>query len=317
MIKATFLTREDIEKSDVVRKRRIAELTDFAILAGAECHKNKIKGKENKYTGTYWTKAKIRFYDDVQPLQSDYNEAGKEAQDCSIGGRPVLPYSLICDVCSNKKRTEDGFLEVEFGEYPQTVVDEQLWVELEKEYIFGTLKKLEKDYTMANHAKESVSHREYHKSNKEFHFNYLSEYLYGGKKYVKVPICSFGYDYNLSNGKTYKNGDYAWVEVEPIKWVIDEKKDMAIANNILFSGVPFDFVENYNYEGSYIEWFMDEVFSKEIIPSDLKELNLEEIRKEKSIKVLKEIKKILSENNLNHKDILEVMDTTDIGPIKH
>ena len=96
----------------------------------------------------------------------------------------------------------------------------------------------------------------------------------------------------LSNGEKYKRGDYVWVEVQPIKWLIDEKSDIALSERILFAGVQFKngimFEKNYNgdFRTTDIKLFMDKYFSKDIIPSFSNEMTLNEdikcLKKEKS-----------------------------------
>lgn len=64
------------------------------------------------------------------------------------------------------------------------------------------------------------------------------------------------------------NGTY-WVEVEPIIWMIDEITDIALSKKIIFSGVQFNRERTYkgNFDKTDIKEFMDDYFSKEIMPS--------------------------------------------------
>ena len=77
---------------------------------------------------------------------------------------------------------------------------------------------------------------------------------YQGKKYVRV-IANTSYDgkaINLSNGQSYRDKDPVWIEVSPVKWLVDEEHDIAITENIIFSGVQFDKeTEMYRYLNTY------------------------------------------------------------------
>ena len=80
---------------------------------------------------------------------------------------------------------------------------------------------------------------------------------------VKANSCYDGREFTLSNGERYKNGDYVWVEVEPIKWLIDLKSDIALSERLLFAGVQYDHKEDFST--TYIKEFMDIYFSKDIL----------------------------------------------------
>ena len=68
------------------------------------------------------------------------------------------------------------------------------------------------------------------------------EYEYNGKRYVRVEANSDcgGNDFTLSNGEDYKDGDNVWIEVQPVKWIVDEKSRMMITEKLIFAGVQFN-----------------------------------------------------------------------------
>lgn len=93
------------------------------------------------------------------------------------------------------------------------------------------------------------------------------EYEYNGKKYIR-----FVGDYNckcgkLSDGRTIQEGTAYWIEVSPIKWMIDKKTNIAFSKKIIFAGVQFN-KENYDgdFENTDIYRFLNEVFANDIIP---------------------------------------------------
>lgn len=293
----TFLTEEQCfdssRKLEILEKRgTIAPITDFSILLGGYvsdyCHYNNSNSLEDR-SGWWWTKTP---YDDGASIVYN-NDCSDDDVDLRSGGaRPALPYSSIRNISSNGVRGKDGILEVEYGEYPQKAASKRLQDELERAYNYSqsAIKKTGKTYT--------TDSRRYDKYNEEFSAQIIEEYSFvDGKKYVRLKAnsCYDGMEFKLSNGEKYKDGDYVWVEVRPIKWLIDEKSDIALSERLLFVGVQFK--NERNYEGEFnktdIKEFMDKYFSKDIMPSFSKELTPEE--KETFKKNLEEKKKELEE----------------------
>lgn len=270
------------KKLEIFEKRgKSALITDFYILLGGVY--TNIDALEN-IAGCYWVdsvyvKENKAFYVTESEIFSiaDYF-------DRRIGARPVLSYSSIRDISSNVVRAKDGILEVEYGEYPQKAVSKKLQDELEGAYNYHQtfIKKTGKTYTI-----DSRTRKEY---DKKFSAQIIEEYSFvDGKKYVRVK--HMGYDGYFSNGEYYKSGDYVWVEVQPIKWLIDEKRDIALSEKLLFAGVQFKHKGKYkgDFNKTDIKEFMDRYFSKDIISNFSKEIISEE-KKEM------EVKKIETEN---------------------
>ena len=252
-------------------------MTDFSLLLGGE---RQIFGRlcdvdhdviKSQY-GNWWTKTSDAVYHKVRVIK-DYsrfwNDHGYEcAISRSIGARPALSYSSISNICSDKVIGENGILEVEYGEYPQEAAPKRLQDELETAYNnnLSSIRKTGKIYTIDSQLSESFE---------KFSAQSIEEYSFiDGKKYVRVEanLYSISSEYPLSNGESYKNGDYVWVEVQPIKWLVDEKKDIALSEKILFAGIQFDNSNRYcqnNFDRTDIKRFMDEFFSKDIMPSTL------------------------------------------------
>ena len=158
-------------------------------------------------------------------------------------------------------RGRNGILEVEYGEYPQTIVSEDFARTLERAYSNRTINQTGKSYTT-----DSVSYLD---TDTPFQARTHIEYEYNGKKYIRFVGDSNCSGQVLSDGRTIQNGDVYWLEVEPIKWMIDKRTNIALSKKIIFSGVQF--YRERNYKGDFnrtdIKKFMDEYFSKDIIPS--------------------------------------------------
>ena len=95
------------------------------------------------------------------------------------------------------------------------------------------------------------------------------QYEYEGKRYVRVKAnsCYDGGEFTLSNGEKYKDGDNVWVEVQPVKWAIDEEEKIMIADKLIFSGVPFNHTRDYHtkdFDKTDIKIFMDRYLSRDL-----------------------------------------------------
>lgn len=222
--------------------------TDFAILLGCSVQSYYFKSEEKmkKYkVGTWWTKSADGM-GDAFVIEECGRIDNRFVDSKCIGGRPALPYSSI-KFSSKTVRINNEIKEVEYGEYPQTVVDEDYSRELENAYNNGSLITTDKDYVN------------------------FSAYVYDGIKYIRFVGDQNCAGERLSDDREIRVGTAYWVRVEPIIWMIDEIKNVALAKKILFSGVQFNRYNNYNAEGDFnktnIKMFMDNYFSKEIEPS--------------------------------------------------
>ena len=90
------------------------------------------------------------------------------------------------------------------------------------------------------------------------------EYLYKNNKYVRVSEVSIYHSSEFKNGRRGRSGETYWVKVEPIKWIIDEKEDLAISKYILTSMVFKDDNKYLCYENSDVKEYLEKYFIKEI-----------------------------------------------------
>ena len=271
----TFLTQEqcfesDKDKLDILKKRGTkAAITDFSVLLGGTVtseHVKKDSSLEGR-TGWYWTKS-----DDVNNIAyavsfdgSRNRESSRYTYKRSYGARPALPFLSIGSIPTNGesgKRARDGILEVEYGYYPQKAVSKDMQERLERTYRSGSISKTRNSYTT-----DSIAYNEYDTS---FQPQTHQEYEYNGKRYVRVKANFYFYfgDFTLSNGEQYRNGDNVWVEVQPVKWLVDEKSRMMITEKIIFAGVQFN--RNYHardFDRTDIKTFMDRYLSKDLVQS--------------------------------------------------
>lgn len=258
-----------------------AAITDYAIISGGYVLDSEgdfnfkeyyIYGSlslENRI-GSYWTKTGDGDLDTYFIGHSGkYYSCSGDSR--NIGVRPILHFSSIYDIYSKTTRNFDNILEMEYGEYPQKAASKELQKTLEELYQQKSLMITSKKYTRDETA--------YNNYNQEFQKEEQEEYWYNGKKYARVRVnsCYDGKKIILSNGEKYQNGEYVWIEVEPIIWWIDEKQNIAVAEKILLAGVQFKYKRDYEgeFEDTDLKYFLDTYFSKEILVSSY-ENNIEE-----------------------------------------
>ena len=264
----TFLTGEQVfgfNRIDVMSKRgKKAAISDFSILLGglvsnyhidSDCS---LKGR----TGNYWTKSNA-WYNCAHKVCingcADYDDVSLR----TIGARPALPFPSIGSIPTNGesgKKARDGVLEVEYGYYPQQAVPRDMQERLEQAYRSSSISKTWNSYTT-----DSVDCDDYDTA---FQPQTHQEYEYNGKRYVRVEVNSF-FEGGPFIGEQYRNGDIVWVEVEPVKWLVDERERMMITEKIIFAGVQFNKEMNYtgNFDRTDIKTFMDRYLSRDLVQS--------------------------------------------------
>ena len=149
-VKMTFLTEEQCigeKKLDILKKYGIeCGITDFAILSGGfALEKTYTTDEGNLENCCGWltqTKADIC---GVITMSDSSGWCYSHDNFCSI--RPVLRYSKISNKLLSKVKYENGILEVEYGEYPQTIVNENFSELLEKAYLNKKINQTGKTYT--------------------------------------------------------------------------------------------------------------------------------------------------------------------------
>ncbi len=268
----TFLTEEQCfsyDKLDILKKRgtKVA-ITDFSILLGgyiSDYHIDSDDSLEGR-TGYYWTKSDDRD-NGARVVHGSGNRICHNVILRNGGARPALPFSSISSILTNGvsgKRAKDGILEVEYGYYPQKAVSKDMQLKLEQAFKSRRLSKTGKGYT--------TDSKKYNDYNEKFKSKRHEEYEYNGKRYVRVEANSWFDEskFQLSNGETYENGDYVWVEVSPVKWLVDEKAKIMITEKLIFSGVQFNHESNYHtadFDKTDIKKFMDDYFANDLVQS--------------------------------------------------
>ena len=234
-------------------------ITDFAILLGGYISSGYYTSEgatlKNR-TGCWWTKTHCD--DKAYFINTDGKRYWIDVRIRNGGVRPALSYSSIRSISSNGVGDNSEIKEVEYGEYPQWVVDEKSSYELESIYCSRKLRITGKNYT--------TDCIRYQYMSTSFNAKMHEEYEYNGCKYIRFVGDSNGAGEKLSDGRTIERGEPYWIRVEPIIWLVDEKTNIALSKYILVSGVQFKNSGDYNgnFNETDIKQFMDNYLSKEI-----------------------------------------------------
>ena len=272
MFKFTFLTKEQcfgLQKLDILKKRGTrAAITDFSVLLGGTIYAYCVGDDYtclDKRTGCYWTKSKYS-NDGVVSVDCDGSEMVHDIENERVGARPVLQFSSINSIPTNgkkPKRASDGVLEVEYGYYPQQTASIGMQKELDRAYKMGGIKETKNTITLDICGNRLENYSPYE----------LKEYEYKGKRYVRVESFASGWrNEPFSNGQTYNRKDAVWVEVSPVKWLVDEKNCMMVSEKILFAGVEYDYKVDYkfnnhgsNFDKTNIYKTLNENFARDLV----------------------------------------------------
>ena len=238
-------------------------ITDLVILTGGYCEDscsymapddNSLKGR----TGWVYTRSSAGD-GDVRGVTDDGSRYVEYRSRRNGAVRPALLSSFIfSQISPNRVRGYNGTEEVEYGEYPQYAPDSDVQRRLENEYQRGNLRQTGRDYTFDK--------TEYDDYSQYFQPVTYEEYDYNGKKYIRIRANSdYGSNsFKLSNGESYRNGDYVWVEVSPVKWLVDDKTQTLVSKRGLLAGIRFH-TDDKSYNGDFSTTDMKEYLDKHML----------------------------------------------------
>lgn len=188
--------------------------------------------------------------------------------------RPVLQNSTIS--LPSTVSDPNIIMEIEYGEYPQNAPSATMQKELEKEYKKG-MNKTWRSYTFSSSPCDDFDTL--------FKPITYDEYEYHGKKYIRVRAIAEYPDYEsiLSNGLACKDGDYFWVQVSPVKWLIDDKTGLLISKKGLVAGIGFGDVKyydgmSYDFDKSELKKYLDTHMMHDLFQNTVS-LNVSNIQK--------------------------------------
>ena len=248
---------------EVIRKYGTkAAITDLCVLTGGILWKDAdcIIDEDRSLTGRtsyFWTRSSDG-KENVCAVNVHGDLENFYRFDCKGAVRPVLQSSVIfSQISPNRVRGYNGTEEVEYGEYPQNAADSRMQNILKSIYKIG-MNKTGRNYTFNSTRADDYD------TKKTVTYD---EYEYQGKKYICIKATLSFSSYMLSNGVEYRSGDYVWVEVSPVKWLIDDKTGILISKKGLVSGIRF-LDRNQKYKGDFskteMKEYLDRYMSKEL-----------------------------------------------------
>lgn len=266
-----FLTLDEISgknKLDVLKRYgMLTKITDFALLLG--CRSARLFAMPPDLPDSLWWTSSNESKNIVTINYNGYNGCS-EPQLRSVGVRPVIPYSFIKKHSNSVLDKESNIHQIEFGYIPQDVADKLTSMKLEGLYKIKKLKLTGNHFTT-----DSVSFK---REDIMFTPRKFEEYEFEGKRYIRFlsdsnclnDVYSY-YAKVFHNDKAIKKDKVYWLKVEPIIWLVDEEKDIALSKYIILSGLQFDYDFDYQkYNGDFsktdIYKYLNEIFINEIIP---------------------------------------------------
>ncbi len=178
--------------------------------------------------------------------------------DRAVSVRPVLPPEETANIQLNETDSKISGVDIyTYGEYPQTIADEQTSEKLEELFEDDSLDETGKEYTF------DLEHSFW----MSFEKDSVPEYELDGKKYIRVEgkQSEFGkYDRILSSGERVEVGKPYWIQVEPIEWLRDTTGTL-ISKKALFAGIRFNGDGKYeDFSDTEIQTYLNAYFANEI-----------------------------------------------------
>lgn len=254
----TLLTKEQIwgDKALEVIKQygQQGALTDYTGLLGAAADGKNPEGELICAAVTFSPVHDFHHYNEDVLLDNGMF-SDRDTHLCGVAVRPVLPPSETTKIIpSNEKIGKNGIRIVEYGEYPQTLANEEISAKLEEQYQADTLARTGKEYHYgAFHGEELVGPS-------------FTEYEFGGERYVRCSQTVFDFeDRVLSSGEEVKDKPY-WVQVNPVEWLVDPSGTW-VSKKCLFAGVKSGLLTIAFFERTDMKRYLDKFFAKDIEPS--------------------------------------------------
>lgn len=260
---------------------KIAKITDYAMLNGGFfCCED-----DTPNIGKYFINDFCHGKDYAPYIVCYIDEFGhKVSGECThdVGIRPAMRLSTFYEENLDLKfsRITSDFLEVYYGNYLQDSAEKELQAKLTNAITINSLilkeseKKQIQDILKIDNIIET---KDFYEKNETKHHKFtplkIKVYEYQGRKFAKVKANTYLPDdvsFSLSNGEFYKNNDEVWIEEKPLKWLIDEKQDIMLCENIIQAGVRFDdSITTYRPDFHYTEMnqYLNKYMSKEIFNS--------------------------------------------------
>ena len=281
--KFTFLSKEECygystQRLDAFSERIIkSSISDFVILLGGHVINDDYVDDRNKELKG---RCGIYFLKDISPIYRNQTRVVSNTEWISysafhnryVGARPVIEVDDFERFLMDTKRVDDET--IEYGYYQMWAVSKSMQEELESAFNKGMIHYNGNYYmTDGNSVSDDVNWAKFNPLKVE-------EMEYKGIRYVRVIANFYSNIANikLSNREEHKIGDAVWVEVEPIKWIVDKKHKKFVSLNVVFAGIKFCEEDDVlDFEKTSIYKFLNNYFSRDIVRS-MNKINSEDYR---------------------------------------
>lgn|GEM_PF-394440 len=247
---------------DVLKKYGTAcAITDFCILLGSNvsAYSTREEGSLLSRNGLWWTASAAE--NGVRVVSNVGAMCARSPLERNQAVRPCMALADIPETLIKAAEIVNGIPEIAFGQYPQAVAPMSIAITLEMLLKSEKLRETGKAFT--------VDARTFSEKEKGFLPRKLVEYEYNGKKYVQVKANSDfgGQEFELSNRTKYVNGDYVWIEVSPVIWLVDSKAGIALSKKCLFSGIKFVDAGSYSgdFKSTWMAKYLNTYFGPELL----------------------------------------------------
>ena len=259
MIKFTLLNNDQVfgyDKSAIFKKYGTrAAATDFAILEGAIVSSSRYVQDIDivKLRSGRWYVKDRETSLPLPVLKRGFPEEVNTKWH-QVGFRPVTSYSEIKDYAIDNGENIFGVKEVLFGEYPSSIETYDVEELLEKDYQNNLLATKDSGFTI----NQAIIKDE----EEIFSPLKLPRISHNNDEYVRMTGNYNNAGSSLSDKRVIHSKKNYWTLIEPIIWLVDEEKDIAITKDILFNSIPYE--QNIPFEDTTIYKFLNDNFAKEI-----------------------------------------------------
>ena len=257
----TFLAEDQIwgdDALDVMKKygTKVAP-TDLTVILGGYMTDGDTRTPEGDLTCASWS-ASSNEGEGARCVNGEGGRLWSYTNSRKISARPALPPSEASKISPSEARAIAGIRVAEYGEYPQTVADDETCEKLERLHDSRSLRPTGKNYTF-----DSVDLDDF----RAFKATSYQEYEMDGKRYIRVPGRPADDESKLSTGEQVEEGKPYWVQVQPIEWLMDRSGTM-VAKKCLFAGIQFDTKRKYDgdFSKTFMKHYLDTYFAKEMMP---------------------------------------------------
>ena len=261
----TLLTKKESQGAlEVIKKFGTQTApSDLAIILGADVQEREAP----KFLCRCWTKTPF----DELCVETTYYNGSIYRNNCrnrDLSIRPVLPPEETANLVPDRRKTDPSGVEVvEYGEYPQALVDKDTAQKLDEAFgtgVFGKVMALFKEKkvkpTGRTYTFDSILHQDF---KDHFQPETCPEYEYKGKKYIRIkPRPTNG----LKSETLPEEKKPCWVEVKPIEWLVDPTGTW-VSKNALISGIQLVVWANGytgDFQNTFMKKYLDTYFAKEI-----------------------------------------------------